>query len=299
MSKAFVMGGEESKMACYLCGGGEFLLRKGSVRDDPDAQIHQCDACGLVFLSGLKPKDLTEFYQTGGMHAGAESEIPVETWLKETARDDERRFESFREQITNNRVLDFGCGAGGFLLRAATVAGSVTGLELEQRFVPHFKKNALEVHADIADIPPGAQFDVITAFHVLEHLPDPRDMLMQFKKFLAPSGNITIEVPSADDALLTLYNSEPFSRFTYWSCHLYLFNAHTLSVLAKQAGLRVKYISHVQRYPLSNHLYWLAKGMPGGHNHWGFLDSPGLTAAYENTLALIGKTDTVIACLTR
>jgi hypothetical protein len=51
---------------------------------------------------------------------------------------------------------------------------------------------------------------------------------------------------------------------------------HTPSVLAQQAGLSVTYIKHIQRYPWSNHLYWLAHGKPNGHADWGVLDSPSL-----------------------
>jgi SAM-dependent methyltransferase len=85
-------------------------------------------------------------------------------------------------------------------------------------------------------------------FDVIEHLPDPRNLLERIKEHLGPTGKIIVEVPSADDALLTLYESDPFSRFTYWSCHLYFFNAQTLFLLtlfllAKQAGLRVRYIT--------------------------------------------------------
>ena len=285
-------------MSCYLCGGNRFSRREGKVRDDPDAEIGQCDDCGLVFLFGIKPRDIAEFYKASGMHGGTEDFIPVNRLLKDTARDDRRRFEDLQEQITNKSVLDFGCGAGGFLMRAKAAADSLAGVELEKRLAAHFEKAALQVFTGIEQIPSEAKFDVITAFHVVEHLPDPRDMLRKFKGRLTSSGRIIIEVPNADDALLTLFNNEPFSRFTYWSCHLYLFNVHTLSLLAKQAGLRVTYIKHIQRYPLSNHLYWLANGMPGGHDHWAFMDSPELTAAYENTLAGIGKTDTIIACLT-
>ena len=189
------------------------------------------------------------------MHGGAESATPVDRWLRETARDDDRRFESFREQIVNKNILDFGCGAAGFLLRAREVAESVAGIELEKRLASHFETNALSVFVDIDHIPPERKFDFITAFHVIEHLSDPRNMLEKLKEHLALAGKIIVEVPSAEDVLLTLYENDPFSHFTYWSCHLYLFNAHTLSLLAKQAGLRVTYIKHVQRYPLSNHLY--------------------------------------------
>ena len=285
-------------MTCYLCGSEQSTQRKGQVRDKPDTQIHECTECGLVYLSASEPNNWIAYYQEGGMHGGPESTTPVDRWLRETTRDDDRRFESLREQIVNKNILDFGCGAAGFLLRAREVAESVAGIELEKRLTSHFETNGLSVFADIDLFPSERKFDVITAFHVIEHLPNPRNMLQKLKEHLGPTGKIIVEVPSADDALLTLYENDPFSRFTYWSCHLYLFNAHSLSLLAKQAGLRVTYIKHAQRYPLSNHLYWLSRGKPGGHDHWTFLDSPELDAAYESTLTRIGKTDTLIACLT-
>ena len=112
---------------------------------------------------------------------------------------------------------------------------------------------------------------------------------------LADGGQIIVEAPNADDALLTLYNNEPFSNFTYWSCHLFLFTSKTLEMLFSQINLKVNYIKQIQRYPLSNHLHWLANGKPGGHSKWHFLDSPDLRHAYEKQLAAIGKCDTILA----
>lgn len=270
---------------CYLCGATDHKQRSGAVRDNARAKIYEC-SCGLVFLDGCEPVD----YRQGGMNAPDPAQ-----WLKESAKDDKRRFEAVREQITGADVLDFGCGAGGFLLLAREVA-EVAGVELEDRLFGHYDAHELDVRGDLDDFD-GLKFDVITAFHVLEHLQDPRAELKRLKNALNPGGVLIIEVPSADDALLSIYGSEAFSRFTYWSCHRYLFNAHTLSELAKQAGLRVDYVKHIQRYPLSNHLYWLAAGEAGGHREWGFLDSPELSNAYESALARIGKTDTLMAGL--
>jgi hypothetical protein len=73
----------------------------------------------------------------------------------------------------------------------------------------------------------------------------------------------------------------------------------SFNMLARQAGSRVKAIQHFQRCPLSNHLHWLSKGRPGGPQHWAFLDGPELAAAYANSLASVGKTDTLIAYLER
>ncbi|MBF0444316.1 MAG: class I SAM-dependent methyltransferase [Magnetococcales bacterium] len=284
-------------MSCYLCGSDKSTLRNGQVRDNPKALINQCSQCGLVFLTQISlGESLDDFYRESGMHS--ENLFSIEQWLLDTKQDDNRRFNSFKVQITNKSVLDFGCGAGGFLLQAKDVAKSVAGIELEKRLSKHFLQNGLEVVGDINDFAPTRKFDIITAFHVVEHLPDPRFILKNLLKYLAPDGKIIIEVPNAQDALLTLYENEPFSKFTYWSCHLYLFNASNLDQLVQQVGMRISSLEHKQRYPLSNHLFWLARGQPGGDKVWHFLDSPELRSSYENVLAKIGKTDTIVATLT-
>ena len=145
----------------------------------------------------------------------------------------------------------------------------------------------------------GGDYDTITMFHVLEHIPDPKLILGELSEMLADNGQIIVEVPNADDALLALYKSEPFSCFTYWSCHLFLYTAKTLQMLFDQMELKVNYIKQIQRYPLSNHLFWLANGKPGGHQKWYFLNSPELHAAYEKQLTAIGKCDTILASVSR
>ncbi len=136
-------------------------------------------------------------------------------------------------------------------------------------------------------------------FHVLEHIPDPKSILGELKEMLAGGGQIVVEVLNADDALLTFYNNSPFSHFTYWSCHLFLYTAKTLQMLFDQMNLKVNYIKQIQRYPLSNHLHWLANGKPGGHQKWHFLDSQELHAAYLKQLAAIGKCDTILASISK
>lgn len=280
-------------MTCYLCGSHEYSFRKGAVRDAPEMRIRECGTCGLVSLESTDHIS-AHFYQDSGMH-GAEP-VPMEHWLKETAEDDQRRYEMLESQLPNKRLLDFGCGAAGFIDRAQALAGEVTGVELESR-VREYWSGRLNIVSSLDAA--GGNYDLITAFHVVEHLQDPRAMLASLTQRLTSKGKMVVEVPSSDDALLTLYDCDAFQRFTYWSQHLFLFNAATFNMLARQAGLRVKAIQHFQRYPRSNHLHWLSKARPGGHQHWAFLDSPQLASAYANTLASVGKTDTLIAYLER
>jgi 2-polyprenyl-3-methyl-5-hydroxy-6-metoxy-1,4-benzoquinol methylase len=276
-------------MKCYLCNTTAFTTRKGQVRDAPELEILECANCGLVTLSSrdhIQPG----FYEQSGMH-GAEP-TPIETWLKDTNWDDQRRFDMLKPTLTNKKLLDFGCGAGGFLNKAQHIASDVAGIELELRVREHWN-DRIKIHPDLESA--GGGYDLITAFHVVEHLPDPRVMLKSLARLLAANGRMVIEVPSSEDALLTLYGSEAFQRFSYWSQHLFLFNAETLRRLAEQAGMRIITIQQYQRYPLSNHLHWLSLGKPGGHQRWPFLDTPALSEAYAASLAAMGRCDTIIA----
>ena len=101
---------------------------------------------------------------------------------------------------------------------------------------------------------------LITAFHVVEHLPDPHKTLRELAGLLFSQGYLVFEVSNSMDALLKLYDCEAFQHFTYWSQNFYLFNATTLEMLVRQASLLVIAIQQFQRYPLSNHLYWLSLG---------------------------------------
>lgn len=278
-------------MNCYLCQSTHFTARKGEVRDAPGVQIIECDQCGLVTLSATD-HIVPGFYENSGMH-GAEP-IPMDEWLKQTEWDDQRRFDMRKAMLPNKRLLDFGCGAAGFLRLARNLAADVTGIELETR-VRDYWAGKIKIVPDVEAA--EGRYDLTTAFHVIEHLPDPRAMLASLAGSLKPNGRMIVEVPSADDALLTLYDCDRFQRFTYWSQHLLLFNASTLEILAGQAGLRVVAVQYYQRYPLSNHLHWLSRGKPGGHERWSFLDTLELTSAYANSLAALGKTDTLIAHL--
>lgn len=280
-------------MSCRLCGSDDFKYRDGEVRDAKELKILECSKCSLVYLSSVDHID-DDFYEESNMH----KEIDFKKWQNETAQDDERRFEFVKPMITNKAVLDFGSGNGGFATLAKEVTSNVAAVELEKAVVPHYEKNSIDLYNDLDKI--DRKFDYITAFHVLEHLSEPELILEKMKTLLNDGGKIILEVPNADDALLSIYESEAFSKFTYWSCHLYLYNQHTMGLLAKKADLKLDIVKHVQRYPLSNHLYWLSKDKPGGHAKWGnFIDSPSLSEAYEAQLASIGATDTILAVLSK
>jgi 2-polyprenyl-3-methyl-5-hydroxy-6-metoxy-1,4-benzoquinol methylase len=279
-------------MKCYICGSKEHTKRNGSVMDNKSLEIFECDKCGLVFLSDFSHIDET-YYEESNMNTDITKDM--ENWLKETKEDDQRRYEFVKNSIINHDLMDFGSGAGGFLIEAKSSCKSVSGLELDKKVKNFYESNGVIYENDIDTLKPNS-YDTITMFHVMEHLSDPVEILKKLASSLKDEGSIIIEVPNANDALLTIYENEGFSNFTYWSCHLFLFTQYTLEKVFKRAGYKVEFIKHIQRYPLSNHMFWLAKNKPGGHKHWsGFLDNERLNKEYEASLASIGATDTIIA----
>lgn len=279
-------------MKCYLCDGISFKTRPGIVRDNDEIKVIECNQCGLVTLSDfshISPKH----YELGKMH---ELDNTIEDWLKETDSDDQRRFEMLKSKITGKNLLDFGCGNGGFLNKTKVHTNNSNGIELEERVLKYYEKSDLKIWNSINDVILNSKirYDIITSFHVFEHLENPIEILKLLIPLMNKDGEIIIEVPSSDDALLTLYNNEPFRNFTYWSQHLFLFNQHTVVDLIKKSGLTLNWVKQIQRYSLSNHLYWLSNGKPGGHKKWNFFNDSRLDIEYASQLASIGKCDTLM-----
>jgi 2-polyprenyl-3-methyl-5-hydroxy-6-metoxy-1,4-benzoquinol methylase len=262
-------------MSCYLCGCDETIPRQGGVKDNPDINVLECSNCGLVYLSSF-PDD-------SSLHR---SEANVEKWANDTISDDVRRAADFKGITSGKVVLDFGCGNGNFLKHVD--AEYAIGVEIDDYARRYCQAWGLEVSPVIDSF---MWYDVITMFHVIEHITEPTELLKDLGKHLAPHGKIVIETPNADDALLTLYDCRDFARFTYWSKHPFLYNESTLTALAIQSGFKVTRMEQYQRYPLSNHLYWLAYGKPNGHNEWSYLNNE----EYVATLAKLKRCDTIIA----
>lgn len=279
-------------MKCYLCNSSSFNLIKKGVRDNNDLSVLSCNNCGLVSLDSFNHID-ENFYENSNMHS---TKVDISNWLKETEKDDNRRYLYLLEKIKNKKILDFGAGNGGFLFKAKEVANDVFGIEPEIQFKSFFKKNKLKILKSLEDLN-DEKFDLITAFHVFEHLKDPLDILKNLKPHLAEKGQIIIEVPNSDDVLLSFYNTKPFSDFTYWSQHLFLFNEKTLTDLIEKSEFKINYIKQIQRYPLSNHLHWLSKGLPNGQNNYTIFNNKKLNDEYEKILKREKICDTLLVSI--
>ncbi len=278
----------DSIIKCDICGGDSALIHYGT-RDNPAIDVYECQNCHTKQLNHIVDND----YENGFMNdkLGMSSD-EIQKRLNECYVDDARRASMVKSWCLDKDVLDFGCGFGGFLTNISPYSLSAAGVELGADERAYINAHGYEVRMDINEF--DREFDVITLFHVFEHLNNPLMWLERISSKLKSGGVLFIEVPNADDALLSLYECAPFADFTYWSAHLYLYTIKSLTeVINRNGSFVIEDAGQFQRYPLANHLYWLSQGKPGGQHVWDFFNTETINAEYGSLLSERGLCDTL------
>lgn len=277
-------------MECYLCENKDYELLHRGTRDNENIDVLRCKNCGLVFLSSFEHVH-NAFYESSGMFG--DKKVNLREIRESTLEDDLRRANMLKNLITEKEILDFGCGYGGFIDNARLYANNVYGIEIENSARQELELQGYKVWKSIDEC--NQKFDIITLFHVLEHLEYPVEYLQNLSRLLKDNqSEIIIEIPNSQDALLSYFQTAAFADFTYWSPHLFLYNSENIRLLMKKAGLKINWIKQIQRYSLGNHLYWLANGKPGGHKKWNLFNDKDLNERYENILSENNMCDTIL-----
>jgi 2-polyprenyl-3-methyl-5-hydroxy-6-metoxy-1,4-benzoquinol methylase len=231
-----------------------------------------------------KPVDRSGSYSVVKMQNFSQKTIPLD--------DDLRRFEHFKKFIKNKKILDYGCGWGAFLELANKIS-NCSGVEIREKCIMFIKSKLKKIRVENNINYFHSKFDVITLFHVLEHLENPIAHLKNIKTFLNPRGKLIIEVPSAVNILLEL---KQFRKFSFWSEHLVLHTKKSLHKFIKDAGYKKVKIYYYQRYSLDNHIQWLLKEHKIDitmHVH----DDDYLNFLYKDKLVKAGRADTLKALI--
>ena len=196
--------------------------------------------------------------------------------------------------MKNKSILDFGCGWGGFL-RNLKNSKSLNGVELRDECIRYIGNNFKNINVSNNISVFNKKFDIITMFHVLEHIPYQINTLKALRLKLKKRGKIIIEVPHAEDFLILQKELKEFRNFTFWSEHLILHTYKSLKLILSKSGFKNINIQYYQRYNFSNHLGWFLKKKPGGHDFYKNIISEKLNQSYIENLISLKKTDTLIA----
>jgi SAM-dependent methyltransferase len=248
--RSFAVPGAFTVARCLGCG---FLYQRPRVRDEhlaacyPDHYPrHQEPSPRLPFRGSPARQRAVRWALAAGLgYAEPGDGPPPGALTRLRARWLLRRLRwSCPPWVGQGRYLDVGCGSGASLGVAQALGWQVAGIEMDAAAAARARRFTGEVWAgDVLDAPfASGRFDLVTAFHVLEHVPDPVRVLRRMLEWLAPGGLLVIEVPNAGGLGARLFGRA-------WSGlelprHLSHFTPATLARAVERAGGRVVWCRH-------------------------------------------------------
>lgn len=237
---------EQPLRPCPSCGAARFRIR----RNEPPHIIVKCLQCSLVFVANppVEERIYEEYY--------SDREPPGEDYRYGSPEDRLAELYAINQQRVSlignyrlaGRIFDVGCGRGYFLKTARERNFDATGIDISDRAVSYAQREySLNVRrATIEDVGTSdEQFDIVTLWHVLEHLNEPLHALRIVNRILAESGFCVVEVPNLRSVKF-IASGGRWVGGNHPRYHRTFFTATTLRHVLLKAGF-----SHVQRVNIS------------------------------------------------
>ena len=259
---------------CPVCKATKFspfLVCQDNTADTTQKfNLLRCDACNFVFTSPRPTATgIVKYYQSGNYisHSNEQKGIISKIYYYVRERALARKLAIINEFSTQNNqennqnqqenqqknLLDMGCGVGAFLEICAQNNWKIEGVEtdsearnLAQKTLSNQdnqQKNQQEnitIFADVFEIKTEKKYDIITLWHVLEHIHELDKTIIHLKSLLKPNGRLIIAVPNLESA-----DAQYFKQF--WAAydvprHLYHFSKKTLTQLFERHNITLEKI---------------------------------------------------------
>lgn len=191
---------------CYLCGSKDKLR----ISVENNHSISKCLNCGFLYVSEIPMikdgKVIGEYYSDDKLDdstEAGEADVNIEH-LKNGM--DKYQFVTdflvteFKKRKPSGKLLDVGCGFGAVMIEAEKKGFEVYGTELSKIAVNFIKQNTsiqnIECSVLTDEVFKGVNFDLINLTNVLEHVPNPREILHDCGNRLSDGGVLVVRVPN-------------------------------------------------------------------------------------------------------
>jgi len=218
----------------------------------------RCALCGHVWLNPRPALSTLPVIYPGDYYAYNYEQISAVA-LRAKALLDERKMRWILKHgaATTGAYLDIGCGDGRYLRvieRGGVPRDRLFGLELDEHSVAALAAQGYRTmcaRVEDCDELPADTMDLVTMFHVIEHVDDPKRTVQRIVGWLAPGGLLAIETPNVDSLDGRLFGRGLWGGYhipRHWS----LFTTETLTRLLRECGLEIAAV----RYQ-TGHSFWM------------------------------------------
>ncbi|MEQ8925128.1 MAG: class I SAM-dependent methyltransferase [Fulvivirga sp.] len=228
---------------CPVCQSNQFtnyIICKDHTISEESFVIVKCNDCSFLFTNPRPTKDsIAGYYASNKYISHTNSSRNLTDILYKVVRNYslKQKVRLINEFTTDKNLLDYGCGTGHFLEVAKGNSWNITGVEPSSsaQTISTVKSH---IKASIDELSIAQKFDIITLWHVLEHVHDLNDTINKLKLHLKGDGKLVIAVPNPNS-----YDASYFKE--YWAAydvprHLYHFTKHTISRLLKKHQLKLE-----------------------------------------------------------
>jgi Methyltransferase domain. len=204
----------------------------------------RCNNCGFRFTQNFPDeKEIGPYYETAEYVSHSDTHKGLTNKLYHVVRHFMlNRKADMTERIsgkTRGTILDIGCGTGYYLHVMHQRGWHCLGVE-KSELASNSARNhfGLEILSSLDKTDTNQRFDVITLWHVLEHLQNLSDVFARLRGLLSEEGTLIVAVPNCDS-----YDAHYYKE--YWGAydvprHLWHFTPHTLGLLARREGFKIE-----------------------------------------------------------
>ena len=220
--------------SCSLCGSSlRAVVSSKDAKSGQELIVKLCETCGLVQQAVIpSEEELRVYYSHHYRKDYKKTYAPKSKYVYRAGLAARNRLAFLGDVLNGNlrnppvRMLDVGAGGGEVVYAAVKKGLEAKGIEPNLGYSDFAREQyGITIETKHLDQVDDGPFDLITMFHVLEHIPNPAKVMRRLAELIQPGGFLMIEVPNIQQA-----DASPSN--IYFKAHLFYFAAPTLRAFA-------------------------------------------------------------------
>jgi len=226
---------------CPVCENNDY--ETVCIRPD-DLLVAKCKICKMIYLPKIpSEEDMTIFYNQFSSFYGI---TPSKKSLlgKLLYKNPHILILERSGGLKGKKLLEVGSSYGNFLFEAKKAGAEVYAVELDEKAIAYLKQNNIKC---FTEIPENINFDIVCAFHLIEHLNSPKEFIKNVAKILNFKGRLLISTPNAGEVEKV---GPSWIGFRLSLEHFNYFSVSTLSKLLVEKDLYTEFFWEYNQPPV-------------------------------------------------